>query len=406
MTEIPAGTWLCPSCSPSAAFYIKQLVKGPPAPSPVPKVEKAEKSAGSIGKLRERGSAASSSVSRPRKAAERANPNGRQQQQEQEPVLETENKEVASKGVAVKKPTAKTPKPKWIGWVELTSDGEEDFKKKVDAQWSVEDAVIGKRTRGSKDVDEENETSSRTFRRRSRRKTVETDSDESVYQEENENEEVRVQRRAPAIEIQSDGFNDSEDTMDLDEGVRHANKDSADEPFDPSTNSGEERKFSPGLIRRDSTSDRAGQKKVIEVETEGLEDSMDMGFQDEDPEIGRSDPSDGSEYVDDKNSSASTEIPATAFTSREVADSQGPPPQSSQATDQTGPSISSPILQVSEPAARHEGALDISAENEGLGNQDESITPAVDFATLYKRQGNCWGEFPESAIRSTLLRLG
>lgn len=406
MTEIPAGTWLCPSCSPSAAFYIKQLVKGPPAPSPVPKIKEAETSAGSIGKLRERGSAASSSASKPRKAAERANPKGRQQQQEQETVLETENKEVASRGVAVKKLTAKTPKPKWIGWVELTSDGEEDFKKKVDAQWSVEDAVIGKRTRGSKAVDEENETSSRTFRRKARRKIVETDSDESAYQEENENEEVRVQRRESAVEIRSDGFNDSEDTMDLDEGVRHANKDSADELFDPSTNSGEERQLSPGLVRRDSTSDRAGQKKVIEVETEDLEDSMDMGFQDEDQEIGRSDPSEGSEYVDDKNSSASTEIPATASTSREVADSQGPPPQSSQATDPTGPSISSPILRVSEPAARYEG-LDISAENEGLGNQDKAVTtPAIDFATLYKRQGNWWGEFPESAIRSTLPRLG
>lgn len=408
VTEHITGTWLCPNCSPSAAFYIKQLVKRPAAPSPVPKVEKAGTPAGSIGKRREQGSAASSAASIYKKTAERANLKRGQQEQEQETVLETKSKEEANKGVAVKKPAAKKPKAKWIGWVEMTSDGEEEFKKTVDAQWSVEDAVLGKRTRASKAMGEDNETGSRMSGRNLRRKIIKTDSDESIYQEEDkEKEEVRVQMRASAIEIQSNDSNDSEDTMDLDEGARHADKDSADELIDPSTNSGEKRQFSPGLVRRDSTSNRAGQKKVIEVETEDLEDSMDMSFQDEDPEIGGSDPSDGSEYVDDKNSSASTEILVTTSTSREVIDSQGPPPQSSQATDQTGPSISSPILQVSEPAARHEGALDISAENEGLGNQDESITtPAVDFATLYKRQGNCWGEFPESAIRSTLLRLG
>lgn len=390
VTEHITGTWLCPSCSPSAAFYIKQLVKQPAASSPVPKVKKTG------------GPAALSSVPRLRMTAERAGSKGKEQWSEPEMKM----KKVANKGVAEKKPAAKKPKAKWIGWVEMTSDGEEEFKKTVDAQWSVEDAVLGKRTRASKAMDEGNETSSRTLRRNSRRKVIETDSDEdegkpvyqqdqqeetadseeSVYQEK-EKEEVRVQRRASVIEMPSNDSNDSEDIMDIDQGAKDADKDSADEPSDPSPNSGEERQFSPDPVRKDSTPNQDGKRKVSEVEVEGLEDVMDEGL-----DAGGSDLSGSSEYVDDKKTSASTEILATASGSREVPGSQSLPPQSSRVT---------------EPTARLEDALEFGAESEGQEDEDIVVTTTpVDFAVLYRRQGNYWGEFPESAIRSTLPRLG
>lgn len=398
------GTWLCPSCSPSAAFYIKQLVQNSAAPSPTPKVEKTG------------GRAALSSAPRHKSTAERAGSKGKEQQ----PVAERKMKEVANKGVAVKKPAAKKPKPKWIGWVEMTSDGEEEFKKTVDAQWSVEDVVLGKRTRASKSMEEENGTSSRTLRRNSRRKIIETDSEEeekpvyqrdqqeeaadseeSVYQEE-EKEEVRVQRRVSVLEIPSDDSNDSEDTMDMDEGAKDADKGIADEPFDTSTNSAGERQFSPDLVRTDLSPDQDGKSNVSEVEIEGLEDIMD-----ESHDAVGSDLSDGSEYVDDENSSASTEVLVTAPKGREVADSHSPPPASLPATNSAGPSAVSPILQVSEQATQLEDAIEVDAENESHEDEVSVITPPmVDFATVYKRQGNCWGEFRESAIRSTLPRLG
>lgn len=387
-----AGTWLCPSCSPSAAFYIKQLVQNSAAPSPVLKVEKTDGPTG-------REPATSSSGPKPTKTAERADYKAKGKQ----PVPKIKEKEMANKGVAVRKPAAKKPKPKWVGWVELTSDGEEDFKKKVDAQWSMEDAVIGKRTRGSKAMDEDNETSSRTLRRRSRlrrnRQIVRTDSDEeqgeSSYRQDQQEEEKTVDS------------NDSEDTMEMDEGAKYADKDSADGPSDPSTISREERQSSPDPVRRDSTSDRDGGKKFIDVETEDLEDSMNMGFQDENPETNGSDPSEGSEHVDDNNSSASTEIRAIASNVREEANATSPPPVSLLANNPAGPSAVSPILQVSEPATRPEDAIEVDAENEGFEDEvSVIIPPIVDFATVYKRQGNSWGGFPESATRSTLPRLG
>lgn len=382
VTKIPAGTWLCPSCSPSAAFYIKQLVQTPaaPSPSPVPKVEMTGDPA------------ALSAAPRPKTTAERAVTKAKEQQ----PETDRKMKEVKNVGVAMKKPAAKKPKGKWIGWIEMTSDDEEEFKKTVDAQWSVEDTVLGKRTRASKAVNEGHETGTRTLRRNSWRKIVETTSDEeegkpvyqdqqeeatdsegSLYQEEDkEKEEVRFQKRGSVIEIQSDDSNDSEDIMEVTRKVQYADKGKARELSSDSATSGEEeRQISPDLVRTDSTVNQNGKRKVSEVEIEGPEDIMDESL-----DADSSDSSDGSQYVDDQDSSASTEILATASGSREVR---------------------------GEPTARLEDAMELDIEDEGHeGGVSLIPTPVVDFATLYKRQGNHWGEFPESAIRSTLPRLG
>ena len=401
VTEVIAGTWLCPSCSPSAAFYIKQLAKKTAVFSPAPKVEKTDGSA----------------------TSKRA-----KQERAHEPVLESKKKDIANKGIAVKKPAAKKPKPKWLGWVELSSDGEEDFKKRVDAQWGTDDAVLGKRTRASKAVGEEDEPGSPRLRRHSRlggKRVVETDSDEeeemslyreedrqqqepekeleqevvenpeeSVYQEEEAEEKAPVHWRASIVEISSDSSNDSEDTMDVDRGPRDTENQSIDESSDPSSDFMEDVQ---------TTSIRDGKKTVVEAETENPEDSMDMEIQDGSPEATGRDSSDGSEYVDDDSSSASAEIPANASNNREVADSQSPPPS----TNSAGATVISPILQVSDPATQHEDVIEVSTDDEGQQDQESVSTPEiVDFATRYKRQGNCWGEFPESAIRSTLPRLG
>lgn len=413
-----AGTWLCPSCSPSAAFYIKQLVQNSAAPSPVLKVEKTDGPTG-------REPATSSSAPKPTKTAERADYKAKGKQ----PVPKIKEKEMANKGVAVRKPAAKKPKPKWVGWVELTSDGEEDFKKKVDAQWSMEDSVIGKRTRGSKAMDEDNETSSRTLRRQSRlrrnRQIVRTDSDEeqgeSSYRQdqqeaadsqesvhdEKEKQEVRVQRRASIIEIPSDVSNDSEDIMGVNQGPNPVESRKSDEHSDPLSDSREERQDYQGLVQAEFPTGRRDRGNASDFEAEDPEDTMNMGYQDGIPIVGGSHPSDGSEYGNDDNSSTLTKIRTIATNVREVADSTSPPPVSLPANHLAGPSAVSPILQVSGPATRPEDALDISEDKEDHGEQvSETTTPVVDFAVLYKRQGNRWGEFSESTIRTTLPRLG
>ena len=220
MTEAPAGTWLCPSCSPSASFYIKQLVTKRAVSPVVPKIEMTEEAAAS-----------------------------KTRKQKQKPVLESKEKDVAKKGVAVKKPGEKKPKPKWKGWMELSSDGEQEFKTKVDAQWDVEDDIVGKRRSSSRATIQETELSPRALRARSRPEQQmnkrardedededeEAQSEESLYQENpqdtpgrrstspnhissddsEDSDEAPIRRRSPVTYISSDDSNDSEDTMDM-----------------------------------------------------------------------------------------------------------------------------------------------------------------------------------------------
>ena len=313
--EEPAGKWLCPKCSPSAAYYVKQLVK-------------------------ERGS----------KGEER---------HQQEPTLEIKKKEEANKGVATKKPAPDKPKPRWVGWVELSSDGEEEFKRKVDAKWSVEDDVVRKRRRTSKAMAEENGNSTRRLefssRAKGKKRAVETESDEeketdgkaSIYQEEEEEEEEEIEEQ------------------------EHEREHNQDDP----------------------------------------QDSMDMEYQDESIEAHVSNPSDGSESDEsDDFVSAVSRISANTSEGSERLHSLNPPPESASSIDPSSASALSSGLQVSEPRVGRENTMDVDAENDGHEDQGlGTVSPAAessDFVALYQRQGNCWGEFPESAIRSTLRRLG
>ena len=295
--EEPAGQWLCPACSVSAVDYVKQLVKKRAASPLVPKFQESSDVAASKAK-------------------------------EHKP--ESKKQGVAKKGVATKKPAAQKPKPRWLGWVELSSDGEEEFKRKVDAEWTVEEGITRKRRRTSKAMADGTESGSGRLRPSSRaqgkKRAVLTDSDEekatdgetSIYQKEEE------------------------------EGKEDQDQD----PEDP-------------------------------------EDSMDMESQDEKIEANVSNHSDGSEY--DEFHSALSRISATTSNGGEVAESQSPPLGS-------------------EPARWREDAMDVDADSDSHEDQDSGTsfpaTESNDFATLYRRQGNCWGEFPESAIRSTLPRLG
>ena len=380
MVKEPVGTWLCPSCSPSESFYLKQLVQEQEPPPLAPKRERAD---------------------------EPASPRGREQEQEQQPVLGTRKKEVAKKGVAVKSLAAPKPKPRWVGWVELSSEVEEDFKMRVDAQWSVDNVISGNRRRASKAVGEDTETGSRTLRRHSRvggrKRVVETDSDEegvTVYQEkdqqqrqqededeeeeEEEEEEASVHRKASVIDMLSGDSDDSEYAMDVDAGADDADEDSTDEPSDALSDSGNERHGSPDLVRT-----------VTAVEPEDLEDSMDIEYQDRSFEANSSHTSDVSEYVD-----------ANEY----MDDNEASEPFRTQANDShDGEMAVSPIIQISERATRRADTIDVDAVNEdhevqGLDHAPRAVESS-NCAPLYQRQGNCWGDFPESAIRSTLPRL-
>lgn len=378
VTEAPAGTWLCPSCSPSAAFYIKQLVTKRAASPVGPEVEMTDE-------------AASSNT------------------RKQKPVFDVKEKDVPKKGVAVKKDGEKKPKPKWIGWVELSSDGEQEFKQKVDAQWDVEDDIVGRRRRSSRAIVKETELSPRALRARSRPEQQvkkrafeeheeegddegedrEAESDVSIYEEKEDtsvdtsaesaeskaspykknpqvsparrrasrvcissddsedSEEATVRRRAGVIYFSSDESNDSDDTMDVDQESTGIQTNASDELSDPSSSSEDK---TPSHLRQAScASERSHEESAREPETEDTEDTMDLVYEDaleyqhEEPQANRSDPSAGPESMDDvEEYQAST-----------------------------------------------------------------TATPVVENASLqYQVQVNCRGEFPESAIRSTLPRLG
>ena len=360
VTEAPAGTWLCPSCSPSAAFYIKQLVTKRAASPVGPEVEMTDE-------------AASSNT------------------RKQKPVFDVKEKDVPKKGVAVKKDGEKKPKPKWIGWVELSSDGEQEFKQKVDAQWDVEDDIVGRRRRSSRAIVKETELNPRALRARSRPEQQvkkrafeeheeegddegedrEAESDVSIYEEKEDtsvdtsaesaeseaspykknpqvsparrrasrvcisssesedseeapvrrrlrrrasrvcissddsedSEEAPVRRRAGVIYFSSDESNDSDDTMDVDQEPTGIQTNASDELSDPSSSS--EDNTSSHLRQASLASERNHEETPRQSDAADTEDSMDLVYEDapeyqhEEPQANRSDPSAGSESMDD-----------------------------------------------------------------------------------------------------------
>lgn len=423
MTEQPTGTWLCPSCSPSAAFYIKQLVKGRTAPSPAPRSGKAATSSSSKEKEQEQKpkspseNVAKKGIATKKPSPEKAHPIS---SKEKEHGSETKNGKIAKKGLAIKKPATQKEKPKWKGYVEVSSDGEEEYKKKVEAGWKVEDGILGKRTRGSKAVADEDEPRSRRLRTRLRpaekKRVVETDSEEdeetdsekSVYQEkeeemddeeeeEEEEEEESVHEKASVEEEVSDDDEESQDSMEVDDRADHADEDSADEPSNSPSGSEKDSHYSPDPAQARSTFSREDEGKDSEIVVDDLDDSMD------DMQIGQGESveasgSDVSEYF-----SAPSRTHAVSPNSRDTVDVSSPSPEALQPA--------SPALPSAASAHDHLSISDDSMETDENeeGRVSATVIPAVEssnYAALYQHQWNYWGEYPESAVRSTLPRLG
>ena len=248
MTEEPAGTWLCPKCSPNASFYVKQLVKRRAASPPLPRSGKVAASNFPKGK-ESRSTSETAATATPAPAKNKA--------QKQEVDTKNENRKAVKKGVAMKKPAQKKTTQKWQGWVELPSDEEEELKRKIDAEWAMENGVTGKRRRYSRLAAEENETSSYGLRPRvGKKEVVKTDStessensienessdeDESVYQEEVEDEEDEdedeneeessVERKKSVTGIFSDDFSpdtNMEEDEDEEQSVYQEEEDDSD----------------------------------------------------------------------------------------------------------------------------------------------------------------------------------
>lgn len=414
VTEEPAGTWLCPSCSPNAAFYIKQLAKSRAAPPPIPRPGKVATASTSRGKVH---------VPKPVKT-------GTPKKKEQMP--ETKNERPAKKGTAVKKSAPQKPKPKWVGWVEMSSDEEEDFKKKVNAKFMMKDGVMGKRRRASRVAAENNETSSRGLGTRARagerKNVVETDPveeekqhSESVHQQDEEDEEGEEEgesvseasghEKASVIEISSNDSSSSEDTMEIDEVAdEEADKDSADETSDRLLDPKEERHISPDpvLIQTTVPSDRHDEEDFPEAAPKDLEGSMDIEVEQHESveaSVSDRDQTEGSENVDNDHASAPSRTHLDISRDRDVINLSSPSPKSTPATRSAGPSAALPHDQI----VISDDSMDVDADLEGQEGQIfVTVTPAVQYnhhAALYQHRKNYWGDFPESALRSTLPRL-
>lgn len=464
VTEKPVGTWLCLSCSPNAAFYAKQLEKRHTAAPPVPQLKKGA-TPSSIQPITKVPKVTTQSSLKEKEPISHSGPSAAPTSSKEK----EQDKGTVKKGTAVRKPIPEKPKQKWVGWMEMNSEDEEEYKKNVDARFKLEDGVSGKRRRASRAVPEEIESGSRRLRARSRpgaqvSKRVssdseeededeEVDSEESVYQEEDneeseeEEEDVEEEEEAPVSEDssdrgkmseneeKSDEYEYFEDTMEVDED----NNDSLDELFEGSPDVDEDLFVSQGQLPTetnlsgdamgDASEDNEEENPPSEALTEYWESPMDVEPDEDDtPEPSSSAPSDNSEYVDvdvnadDDTSFPSPQPPPKVYYARKRGQRSSPSPESTPPTSSASPSTASSSHE--EVMITHEqivvsdddDGMDLDSENgdsevqilEG-GQGPVSAAPAVessDIATLYQRQGNRWGEFPESAERSTLPRLG
>ena len=391
VTKEPVGTWLCPSCSPNATFYIKQLMKERKASPSVPNP----------------GKAATPNSSKSRKAATSTPSKGKGQESG------ATKKEVVKKGPAIKK-----PKPRWVGWVQLSANEEEDYKRKVNAKFTMEDGVQGKRTRASKVAAEENETGSHRLRTRSipeqktnKQADVDSDSDDEeatnedkyLYNEEEEEEE----KHASAVEEASENedASSSEDasmynkaSINDDASVHEEAPVRDDEPLsqDEEEDSMEIDEESPNEEEDsvDKLSDHA-----FELDEEHSDVSADLGEHGSAAGQlpGNVDES-GSDEVDSPSSSA-----ASSSSHSEVQPTIPSSPTSDSPLDATAAQQG----HASPASPTSEDSMEVDAEDED--HVVVTVHPAVEsnnYAALYQHKGNYWGEHPESAIRSTLPRLG
>lgn len=395
-----AGTWLCPKCSPSTTFYLKQLMKNRAAPTLAPKLKKPDESAGSKGKEQEP-TTKNEPTAKKGIAVKRPTTDTPASSEEKEHEPAAKKTDMVKKGVAVKKPVAEKAKPKWIGWVEMSSDAEEDYKKKVDETFRIEERVQGRRTRASKAAAAGDEAGPRMLRTRSRpgaRKiVVETDSEE-------EEEEPSLHEKESSTEESSDDYEDPEDTMEMDEGADSIQKhsaenlsDSEDSPApEQTTPSGYDEESDSEFVAEDFEDSTYG-RDTSEQDSEDLENSMEV---DQNESESESDPCNNSTDQDDDDAWTPSQTPAKTSHPIDLTAASSPSPESTPATNPASPGLSS------------EDSMDVDEGHEVQDQQDRvfaTVIPAVEshnYAALYQHQGNYWGKFPESAVRSTLPRLG
>lgn len=423
--EEPVGTWLCLTCSPTAAFYAKQLAKKPAASPLVPTLKKGA-TPSSIKPLTKVPKVASPSSSNEKKIAPRSGPSN---------TTAISAKE-AKKGIAIKKHNPVKPKPEWKGWQRMASDEEENFKKEVDAKFKMEDGVSGRLRRASKVVAEEIESGSRRLRTRSNpnaqvTKKVNTDSDEeeeadseeSVYnEEENEEEGEDEEAGEPVSEDSSDHENVSvneeasyehdhfEDHMDLDDGTDHDDKDSL---FEGSPDVDEER-----FEEEEEDHHQDGEGHEMQFDQD---DSVE-------PSNGSPNPS---EYEDanDENLSPSPQPPPRVYYAKKRGIPSSPTPESTPSTSSTSSSAgahdeiividdSVDHITISDGDGDDTESDGDDVDGDGMEIDDDDDEPEVQILGVSQVPASVTpdGEdsdindpyrvYPESADRSTLPRLG
>ena len=308
---------------------------------------------------------------------------------------EAVKKDIAvKKGPAIKKPAPKKPKPKWVGWVQLSAKDEENYKKKVNAEFTMEDGVQGKRTRTSRVAAEDIETGSSRLRARSisgdKKVVVKTDSDDE--------EEI-----------------DEDDIVDLEK------EEEEEEAFGNEDASSSE----DALMYNEASLDGSASNEVESVEEDSMEideesqhdDGGSVNYLSDPPFDNNEDDPDASSAELGENSSAAGQSPGNVESGSDESDSPRSPAASSSSDAELPPSSDSPLEetaaqqgQASPASPPSEDSMEVDAEDEGHeGQVPVTVHPAVEsdnYAALYQHKGNYWGEHPESAIRSTLPRLG
>ena len=402
VTEEIEGGWLCPTCSPSASYYNKQLIRALAPSKPASNDAKTPGPAASKGKSHLQGNRVSAFAPQAKKAAYSARSKGTE----------------AKKGLAAKKaaPAPAKPKPRWRGWVEMTSDGEEEFKKQVNSQWQVED-VSGRR-RGASKASEDTRTASSNLRPRLRagkKIVIESDSDdeesfgdvktgeveeEEEEKDESENDEALlapVRRRASARRVLPNDSDESDGSMDVDQSSEDAESDSSDDKSNG-----------------DSAADHEAEDSEDSMNMEVAEDAVEVD--DSEPELENimdvddGEPFEGSGSVDGGDASESSYRTAPESSrGREIADSQSPQPE---------PAAASPVLEPSRPVVRREPRMSIGFLLDAPARPAPvtaalvapavaaPVTAAPAVPKFHPWESGSWGEYPESAIRSTLPRLG
>ena len=163
MTEEPSGEWLCPKCSLKSTKEAEIQKQRPEAMMSV------------IAKL---GKTATSDLN---DTLSRENQSGQ--------IITDRAKIRAQKGIAIRKVPPKKERPKWIGWVEMTSEDEDDHRQSIFASQEAVIVAEEKRMEARAIKSKERPTRSRTVKETAKiaagaKKEAGTESDEEGIDQE------------------------------------------------------------------------------------------------------------------------------------------------------------------------------------------------------------------------------